>query len=171
MIKTWNDCDNMLREIALIDIAASDADGTRKQTIIDAELEYKKATAPSLAKRETLVEELEGFYRSRRKEVETSGKRSLDLNFGRLGMRLGKPTLALAKGWKWDRVLAAIKERWSRNTDLLKALITTKESVNKDVVKSRLNEEDLAMVGLRVKQGDEFFFETFPDKAKDKQAA
>lgn len=166
MLKNWNDCDYMLREIALIDIAVSEADGTRKQIILNAELEYKKATAPSLARRETLVEELEGFYRAKRKEVEVGGRRSIDLNFGRLGMRLGKPTLSLAKGWKWERVLQAIKERWSRNTELLKVLVTTKESVNKDGIKSHLDEDALAQVGLRLKQGDEFFYETYPEKAK-----
>jgi len=167
MIKNWNDCDNTLREVALIDIAVSDADNARQQTILDAELEYKKATAPSLAKRETLIEELEGYYRTRRKEVESSGKRSMDLTFGRLGMRLGKKKLALAKGWKWARVLTAIKERWQKNGDLLEALVKTKESVNKDAVKTRLTEDDLTAVGLRLKQGDEFFFETFPEKAKE----
>jgi hypothetical protein len=166
VLKNWNDCDNMLREIALIDIAVSEADGTRKQAILNSELEYKKATAPSLARRETLIEELEGFYRSKRKEVEVGGRRSIDLNFGRLGMRLGKPTLALAKGWKWERVLEAIKDRWARNAEMLKVLVTTKESVNKDGLKSHLNEEAMAQVGLRLKQGDEFFFETYPEKAK-----
>lgn len=166
MINNWNDCDNVLREIALIDLAVSRAETAKQRAMLDAETQYSAATAPLLARREEMAAEVESFYRANRKEVEASGKRSKELSFGRIGMRLGNPTLALAKGWKWEKVLAAIKERWSRQPDLLKSLVTVKESVNKEGVKSRLDEAGMAAVGLRLKQEDEFFIETFPEKVR-----
>ena len=165
-MQNWNEADNMLREIALIDMQVADSKAICDQQQLDAQTDYQRFTAPLLATREVLAGQLEAFYKTQRKKVEADGKRSIDLNHGRLGMRRGKPTLKLLKGWKWDKVLTAIKERWAKKHDLLAALVSTKESVNKEGVKAHLQDEDLAQVGLCVKQDDEFFFETFPDQVK-----
>ena len=162
-MQNWNDADMKLREIALIDVRVAEAKAECDRRQLDAQTDYSLITAPLLASREVIAGELETFYKSQRKKVEAEGKRSMELNHGRLGMRLGKPTLALVKGWKWDKVLYAIKERWSRKPDLLEAIVTTKESVNKDGVKAHLAEDDLARVGLKIKQDDEFFLEVFQD--------
>lgn len=165
-MQTWNDADDMLRAIAVIDLQVEEAASARDAKVLDAQTEYSRVTAPKLAWREVTAAELEGFYKTQRKKVEADGKRSIDLNYGRVGMRLGKPTLATLKGWKWEKVLNAIKQRWGRKPDLLESLVNTKETVNKDGVKSKLSDEDLAAVGLKIKQDDEFFFETFPEKLR-----
>jgi hypothetical protein len=74
--------------------------------------------------------------------------------------------LTINATWKWDRVLDAIKKRFARNQDRIDQIVITKESVNKDAVKSAgFTEDELAAIGVKVKQADEFFFEPFPDKA------
>lgn len=171
MLNDWKDADEALREIAVIDVVIGEADGRRQESLLIVEEAYKQETARLMTKKAELATELEAFYKSNRKKVEADGRRSIDLAFGRLGMRKGKPTLALAKGWKWERVLYAIKERWAKNKDLLESLVTTKESVNKEGCKSRLDEEKLALVGLKVKQEDEFYYETFPEKVQEAQPA
>ncbi|GMU21171.1 MAG: host-nuclease inhibitor Gam family protein [Bryobacteraceae bacterium] len=171
MLNEWKDADETLREIAVIDVVLGEASGRRQESLLVVEEAYKRETAHLVAKKGELVTELEAFYKANRKKVEADGRRSIDLFFGRLGMRKGKPTLALAKGWKWERVLYAIKERWSKNKDLLESLVTTKESVNKEGCKSRLDEEKLALVGLKVKQEDEFYYETFPEKVEESRPA
>jgi len=163
-MQDWNDADKKLREIALIDVKVAEAKAECDRAQLDAQTEYARTTAPLLANREVAAIDLETFYKSQRKKVEADGKRSIELNHGRMGMRLGNPTLALLKGWKWEKVLLAIKERWHGKKDLLSAIVTTKESVNKDGVKANLAEEDLARVGLKIKQDDEFFLEVFQDK-------
>jgi phage host-nuclease inhibitor protein Gam len=171
MLRNWKDFNLMLREIALIDVGVSAAAAERNEAMITAETTYNTATAPLLAKRAALGDELERFYRAHRKEVETDGKRSIELDFGRAGMRKGNPTLSCLKGWKWDRVLDVIKKRFSRNPDRIDQLVITKESVNKDGVKSAgFSEDELAEIGVKIKQADEFFFEPFPDKAVQEAA-
>ncbi len=171
MIRNWSDFDSMLREIALIDVAVTTAAATRNEAMITAETTYNTAAAPLLAKRAALGDELEAYYKTHRKEVEVEGKRSIDLTFGRAGMRKGNPTLSCLKGWKWEKVLAAIKKRFARNEDRLEQLITTKESVNKDGVKAAgFDADELAAIGCKIRQDDEFFFEVFPDKAADRAA-
>jgi phage host-nuclease inhibitor protein Gam len=172
VIRNWTDFDNVLREIALMDVRVTEASATRNEAMLTAETTFNTAVAPLLAKRAALGDELENFYKGHRKEVEGEGKRSIDLAFGCAGMRKGNPKLSCLKGWKWDRVLDAIKRRFARNADRLEQFITTKQSVNKDGVKaSRLTDAELAEIGVKIRQDDEFYFEVFPDKAADTKAA
>lgn len=165
-MQSWTDADNTLREIALIDARVADAKAIKEQIQIDAETDFQRMTAPLSATREVLVGQLEAFYKKHRKAVEAEGKRSIELAFGKLGMRKGNPTLKTLKGWKWDDVLAEVKAVFAKKPDMLEALVNTKESVNKDGVKAALQESDLAKLGLKLKQDDEFWFETFPEKVK-----
>ena len=166
-LRNWNDFNLTLREIALIDLRVAEATTERDQAKLTAEATYNTATAPLVAKREALGAELEQFYRAHRKEVEADGKRSIELDFGRAGMRRGNPTLACLKGWKWERVLQAIKDRFEKKPDRLEQLITTKESINKDGVKSAgFSQEELAAIGVKIKQDEEFFYEPFIENAQ-----
>lgn len=172
MLRNWQDFDQMLRDIALIDISVAAAATTRNDAMIAAETTYNTATAPLLAKRAALGDELEAFYLKHRKEVEADGKRSIELSFGKAGMRKGNPRLSCLKGWKWERVIEAIKARFARNRDRLDQLITTKESINKDAVKSAgFDADELAAIGCKIRQDDEFYFEVFPEKAGPGRAA
>jgi phage host-nuclease inhibitor protein Gam len=172
MLNNWNDFDARLREIALIDVAVSEAAATRNEAMIAAETDYNTKASPLLAKRAALGDELEVFYKKHRKEVEAEGKRSIELTFGEAGMRKGNPTLSCIKGWKWDRVLETIKKRFARQADRLEALVTTKESVNKDGVKAAgFTDEELAAIGCKIKQDDEFWFKVFPDSQAASRAA
>lgn len=170
MIKDWIECDNLLREIGVIDLICEEENSKLDQALLEAKNEHRKATAPLIAKKVALEAELEAFHKARRKEIEQDGKRSRELTFGVIGMRKGKPRLALAKGWKWPAVLAEVKERWAKS-DLLKTLVKTKETLNKDGIKSRLDEAELETIGLQIKQGDEFYYETFPEKVRKATAA
>jgi len=165
MLRNWEEFDSTLREIALIDLDVEECDRIRDKEILEARMRHDEKTKPLLAKRAELAGELEAYYKAHRREVEKTGKRSVELRFGRAGMRKGNPRLALMKGWKWEKVLVAIKERWGR-TALFQHLVKVRESVNKDGLKAKLGEEELASIGVRIKQSDEFFFETFPDKVK-----
>ncbi len=166
MLRNWNDFNLMLRDIALIEVSVSEAAAKRNEAMIEAETTYNSTTAPLLAKKAALSDELERFYKAHRKEVEVDGKRSIDLDFGRAGMRKGNPTLKCLKGWKWEGVLEAIKLHFARSKDRLDQFITMKESVNKEAVKSfGFEADELAAIGVKIKQTDDFYYEVFPDKA------
>lgn len=166
MIRDWNDFDRALRDIALIDIDVTEAGRARGLALISAETQYEQDTKTRLAARASKVKDLEKFYRQHRKEVEAAGKKSKDLNFGRAGLRTGAKKLALMKGFKWPEVLAAVKENF---TDWTK-FVRVKESLKKDVMKSDLGTEALEALGVTVKQPEEFWIETFPEKAVSEAA-
>lgn len=165
-MKSWADADAALKQIVELDLQIASADSVLDQQVLDAKAEHNRITAPLIASRLVRVREMEAFYKTQRRKVEADGKRSIDLVYGRLGMRKGKGKLALLKSWKWNDVLAEVKDRFAKKPDLLKQLVKAKESINKDGVKTRLAEEDLAQIGLRLTQPDEFFYETFPEKVR-----
>lgn len=163
-VTSWDDFDQKLREVALIDLDVTDAGRDRDLALIEAQTAYDRATATRLATREVIEAALEKFYRANRKEVEAGGKRSVELTFGRAGIRAKAATLRTRRGVKWSDVVARIKDTvigWER-------FIQTKESVKKDEVKRGIAAGVIAeeVVGVTAKAGEEFFVETFPEKVE-----
>jgi hypothetical protein len=164
MIRNWNDFDEKLKEIALIDIAVTEAGRARDLSLIQAETKYKDSTATRLAARAAAVKDLERFYRLNRREVEASGSRSKVLHFGRAGIRASAAKLKLLKGFKWPDVVTKIKD----TITLWEQFIQIKESVKKDALKrSGMTADELAALGVTLKSSEEFFIETFPEKAAE----
>lgn len=102
----------------------------------------------------------EKYAEQHRSEILASGRKSAETALAVYGFRLGNPTLkTLNKRWTWDAVLDAVKARFKGR------FVRTKEEVDKDALKAQLDDEQLASVGCRVEQREDFFVE-----AKDQPA-
>ena len=85
------------------------------------------------------------------------GRKSIDFAAGTLGFRTGTPKLKLLRGWKWDKVLAAIKT-------LGLPFVRTKEEVDKEAIitaatTENLNPREQLAIGVKVDQDESFFIE------------
>lgn len=79
-------------------------------------------------------------------------------SLGLFGFRTGNPKLVLLnRKWKWDDVLQAL--RTTERTDLIR----TKAEPDKDALK-KLEDADLASLGLRIDQDETFFIEPKRDE-------
>lgn len=170
MVRNLDECDEALRQIALIEITVGIAEQLKVAEQLEAENKFTTATASELARKKKLAEEVEAYYRANRKTFEVDGKRSKELNFGRIGFQKGKPSLGLMKGWKWAKVIEAIKGRFG-GTPRLDAFLTTTTKPNKEGIKAQLSDDEMEKIGVRLKQPDEFFIKTFPEKVKSPIAA
>jgi phage host-nuclease inhibitor protein Gam len=160
VIENLQQFDNALREIAKLDARIGVFDFQRRESIIAAESRFQTEVATMTATRALLADQLEIYYRANRSELEKDGKKSITLQFGCAGIHTGKPTLGLVRGWKWERVLEAIKAAGK------KAFLREKQEVDKSAVKkAKLPPEELASLGMKIAAKDEFFFETFPHAA------
>ncbi len=139
MVKNLTECDEALRKIALIDLLVSKADTLKTTEQLEAETRFTNATSNELKKRKALADDVEAFYKANRKTLEESGKRSRDLNFGRIGFRKGKPKLMLLKGWKWEKVIETLKGRFT-GKPILSAVLTETVKPNKEGIKSQFAE-------------------------------
>lgn len=158
VIENLQQFDNALREIAKLEARIGVFEFQRREAIIAAESKFKTEVSTMAANRQLMIEQLEIYYRANRAELEKKGKNKfITLQFGKAGIRRGAPSIALLKSWKLDAVIQALKDAgWA-------AFIRQREELDKPAVKkANLNTEQLAEFGLRIRQRDEFWFETFP---------
>ncbi|HVW09180.1 MAG TPA: host-nuclease inhibitor Gam family protein [Bryobacteraceae bacterium] len=157
VIENLQQFDNALREIAKLDARIGVFEFQRREAIIAAESKFKTEVSTMAANRQLLVEQLETYYRDNRAALEKKGKKFIALQFGKAGIKRGAPSIRLLKSWKIDAVIQAIKDAGRA------AFIRQREELDKPAVKkANLNTEELAELGLRIRQRDEFWFETFP---------
>jgi phage host-nuclease inhibitor protein Gam len=161
IIEDLTQFDSALREIAIIDLRVAEANVTRKDEILVAEGKFTSRAGLLLGRRELLAEQLELYYRANRAELEKGKKKSIELQFGRAGIKISAPSLRLLKKWTWGSVLSAITDGglpWAGFT-------RTTKSVDKNALKAaKLTPVELEVIGLKLHQKEEFFFETFPTK-------
>lgn len=96
----------------------------------------------------------EKYAETHRDEVLPGKLKSAETALAVFGFRKGNPTLKpLNKRWTWDSVLEAVKARFKGR------FIRTKEELDKDAIKAQLDDEQLAAIGCRIDQADDFFVE------------
>jgi len=92
-------------------------------------------------------------YATTHRETLFGKLKSAAANLGLFGFRTGNPKLVLLnRKWKWADVLNALKATGQGE------LIRTKEEADKDALK-KLEEHQLAAIGLRIEQDETFFIE------------
>lgn len=146
-LRSWDDVNNALRaiaeaqnEISIVESSMNMQIDAVKEVHETKIKEYKEA----IKRQELLIKE----YTSDRRD-ELDGK-SKDMTFGKVGFRKSTK-LILPKAL--DRVIAALRKNG------MDACIVTKETVNKDVLKT-YPEEDVLKVGGSLKVEDTFWYET-----------
>lgn len=161
ILHTWQEFDATLKEIALIDIMVHEAEAVRDSDLVTANANFDRRTREILGGKTILATELERFYMAHRKERETGPKKSVELNWGRAGLRKAAIAVGRAKGWTWEKIIAAMEA-----SEFWKQFIQYKPAIGKQAVKDAMKSaEELALVGLTITQGkDVFYFETFPEK-------
>jgi hypothetical protein len=161
VLHNWKEFEDALKEIAFIDAHIASHDATRRLKLIEVETAYKTATELKAKQREFLATELERFYLANRKEVEAKGRKSVEFQFGTAGMRIGQKMLKLLKGWNWTRVCEAVSDSLK-----FQDCLTHKPKLDKAAIKKlQPTPEELAAIGCKISQREEFFFEVFPEKA------
>lgn len=108
-----------------------------------------------------LTIQLQTWYMANVKELEKGGKKSMQLNYGMLGRRLGQPTLKpLNRAWTWTAI--AVKLRTVFGQEYFHEPVELK--IDKDRAKSKLSGAELRDCGLKIAQEETFYAE--PDRAK-----
>jgi phage host-nuclease inhibitor protein Gam len=87
------------------------------------------------------------------------GRKSIEMIHGLLGYRTGTPKLKLLRGCSWDSVLLIVK-----NLAKFAGFVRVKEEVNKEAIlaaasASRINDDELKQIGVKVVQEEAFFVE------------
>lgn len=144
---------------ALDDVASMSVELRKMEADRDAELQavqeaYNDDILDVRKKIKGLVAQAEKYALSHRAELLPPGKKGGETSLALFGFRTGNPALVLLnKKWTWEEVINALKSM------SLTEFIVTKQAADKDALKARLNDVELAAIGCRIEQDEAFWVE------------
>lgn len=151
-LKTWEEVDLHLKEVAEIDIKLQAIEADMNLKISDSKLAAELEAKPLHDRKEKLSLEIKDFAEDHKFEFDGKTK---TLNFGKCGFRQSTKIVIS----KIKSVLEALKAKG------LTDCITVKEEVNKEILRTK-PDEVIAAVGARKKVEDIFWLEPDYEKLK-----
>lgn len=153
--------DAAIDSIATLQVRLRILEGKRDKALQHVRDDYGPAIDSVTDELKTLVVLAEKFAETHRDEVCPPGRKSNESALAVFGFRLGNPTLKpLNKRWTWASVLDAVRAKFKGR------FVRTKEELDKEALKAQLDDAQLATVGCRIEQREDFFVE-----AKDRAGA
>lgn len=156
-IRSWEEVDAALREIAEKELAISDIEAEMNRQIIGAKKVAEQETKPHAERIAKLERDVKEFTTEHREEL---GKtKSKVMNFGEVSFRLSTSiTIPKAK----EKVADIIRRLKARQmTDC----IVVDEKISKDALR-KYGEDTVNAVGATWKQKDEFGYDIYRDKVE-----
>ena len=149
-LKTWEDVNEALRQIAEAQIAANDIESDMQKQILGAQKIAEEQTRPYKDSIARLEREIKLFVTDHREDL---GKgKSRTLTFGEVGFRLSTSVTLPRATEKLEEVIRRLKSR--QMTDC----ILVEEKVSKEALK-KYGEDTVNAVGATWKQSDVFGYE------------
>lgn len=149
-IKTWEDANDALRQIAEAQLALLDIEGEMNKQIIGAKKAAEEQSKPFKDRVAKLERELKDFATEHRADM---GKaKSKALTFGEVSFRLSTSVSLPRAKEKIEEIIRRLKARQ------MTECIVVKEEVSKDALK-KYGEDTVNAVGATWKQGDVFGYE------------
>ena len=149
-LKSWEDVNDALRQIAEATIALGDIQSEMQKQIVGAQMVAEQQSKPHKDNIAALEREIKDFVTDHRDEM---GKaKSKTLTFGEVGFRLSTSISIPRAKEKLEEIIRRLKAR--QMTDC----IVVKEEISKDALK-KYGEDVVAAVGATWKQSDVFGYE------------
>ena len=157
-LKTWEDVDDMLKEIALAEVKKAEIEGGLTQEIAKLKQKAKEKAQPIVQRIKELSKAIEAFATSRKEEF--AKRRTRELNFGKVGFRIVKSVPVPRDKEKNKALLKSLKAYG------LSECIVYEEKPNRDKL-VELDDAMLAKLGLQRKVQDKFRVEPYLEKVKE----
>lgn len=154
-LRSIDECTEAMRKllVATVDLEAIIAERDRAVAALMKEYERQIARLSDTA--DDLKLQLQNYYMAHLADVERDGRRSIELQYGVMGRRLGNPVLRLLnRTWTWAAVMARLAEVYGTRFLRLKD-----PELNKDAVKEHIPEDMLREFGLKLEQEERFYVE------------
>ena len=149
-VKTWEDANDALRQIAEAQLAVQDIEGEMNKQILGAKKAAEEQSKPHKDRIAKLERELKDFVTEHRADM---GKaKSKILTFGEVGFRLSTSVSLPRAKEKIEEIIRRLKNRQMMDC------IVVKEDVSKEALK-KYGEDTVNAVGATWKQQDVFGYE------------
>lgn len=154
VLKTWDDVDAALKEIAEKEIAIEEIEGDMNKQINGIKIASGLEAKPLQDRIDKLGKDVKEFVTEHKEELDGKSK---VMNFGKTGFRLSTTlSLPTAKD-KLEKIISKLRKR------KMDDCIIVKETVNKDVLK-KYDEDTIVEIGGTLKKADTFWYETEREK-------
>ncbi len=152
-LESIEECTAAMRRLLMATLDLEKEEAARDGEIALAIKQHEKRIRALGEKLKDLELQLQNYYMTHLGELETGGKKSVQLQYGVMGRRKGNSSLRLLnRSWTWVAVLAKLREKF-RN----KFLRLPDPEVDKDKVKTELPEERLGEFGMKLSQAENFY--------------
>lgn len=158
-IASREEADQLLRRIGELQLQVQTYEAEAEKEITEIQSQLQDHTTPLHESIEQYRKSLEAYATANRGKL-FGKKKSLQLQFGRIGWKKGNPTLEVDDE---DGLVDLIRRRLK---GLAKQLIRIKESADKTALK-KLSTEQLARIGCRLEATERFYAETEPTESVD----
>lgn len=149
-LKSWEDVNDALRQIAEAQIALGDIESDMQKQIIGAQKVAEEQSKPIKDAQARLEREIKAFVTEHRDEM---GKaKTMTLTFGEVGFRLSTSISLPRAKEKLEEIIRRLKSRQMHDC------IVVKEKISKDALK-KYGEDTVNAVGATWKQSDVFGYE------------
>ena len=149
-LKSWEDVNDALRQIAEAQIALGDIESDMQKQIIGAQKVAEEQSKPIKDAQARLEREIKAFVTEHRDEM---GKaKTMTLTFGEVGFRLSTSISLPRAKEKLEEIIRRLKSRQMHDC------IVVEEKISKDALK-KYGEDTVNAVGATWKQGDVFGYE------------
>ncbi|MEG0178041.1 MAG: host-nuclease inhibitor Gam family protein [Oscillospiraceae bacterium] len=157
LLKSWNDVNNALREIAVEQISIQDIEGDMNKQIIGIKKIADETCKPHISRISQLEHEIKAYTEEHREEL---GKTKTRLfTFGNVGYRLATSVVVSSKADVLEGIIRKLKAR------AMNDCIITKETVDKVALK-KYGRDTVNAIGVKWKQEDAFGYDVFLDKVE-----
>ena len=153
-LKTWDDVDTCLREIAESEIALNDVEGNLNLAISEVKETAAKLAKPLKSRIDTLEALVKSFVEENKADIEGKTKA---LTFGKVGFRQSSRVSIPTK--QIETILKNLRKHGMSDC------IAVKESIDKEILE-RYPDEDIIKVGASRKVEDRFWMETDREKVR-----
>ena len=161
-IRSRAEFDQLIDDTVTMQIAKERLEIRRDARVLTVLKEFNPDIEDLSEKMQANVIRAEKYAETHRDELLPSKKKTSETTFAFFGFRIGNPTLVLLnRKWSWEKVLEELK----RLGEPFRDFVAVKESVDKDLVKSRLDDAQRAAIGTRIKQEETFFIDPKRDPA------
>lgn len=156
-LKTWEDVDAALREIAEAGLTLSDIEAEMNRQIIGAKKVAEQQSKPHADRIAKLERDVKEYVTEHRDELGKTKTRAL--NYGEVGFRLSTSISIPRAKEKVAEIIRKLKAR--KMTDC----VVVEEKISKENLR-KYGEDTVNAVGATWKQKDEFGYEVYKDKVE-----
>ena len=155
-LQSMEDCTRTMGELLLANVEIAAIEDEQALAVAGAQAKFETRLDAARENRAALEAALREYYYAHLAEMEDGGNRKhCKLANGVMGRRFGAGKLApLNRSWTWDKIKSAVRALHG-----LKFFRAADPELDKQAIKDKLDAEQQAKVGLRVKNEETFYAE------------